>query len=40
MRVAPSIADYVYVIRTGQIVLESQAREIDDTDEMFRAYVG
>jgi len=37
VRVALSIADYVYVIRTGEIVLESDARKIDDADEMFSA---
>ena len=40
VRVALSIADYVYVIRTGEIVLESDARKIDDADEMFSAYLG
>jgi branched-chain amino acid transport system ATP-binding protein len=40
VRVAMSIADYVYVIRTGEIVLESDARKIDDADEMFSAYLG
>ena len=40
VRVALSIADYVYVIRTGEIVLESDARKIDDADKMFSAYLG
>jgi len=40
VRVALSIADYVYVIRTGETVLESDARKIDDADEMFSAYLG
>jgi len=40
VRVALSIADYVYVIRTGEIVLESDAGKIDDADEMFSAYLG
>jgi len=40
VRVALSIADYVYVIRTGEIVLESDARNVDDADEMFSAYLG
>jgi branched-chain amino acid transport system ATP-binding protein len=40
VRVALSIADYVYVIRTGEIVLESEASKIDDADEMFSAYLG
>ena len=38
--VALSMADYVYVIRTGQIVLESEARKIYNADEMFRTYLG
>ena len=40
VRVALSIADYVYVIRTGEIVLELDAGKIDDADEMFSAYLG
>lgn len=40
VRVALSIADYVYVIRTGEIVLQSDARSIDNADEMFSAYLG
>ena len=40
VRVALSMADYVYVIRMGEIVLESEARKIDNADEMFRAYLG
>jgi branched-chain amino acid transport system ATP-binding protein len=40
VRVALSIADYVYVIRMGKIVLESDASKIDDADEMFSAYLG
>ena len=40
VRVALSIADYVYVIRTGEIVLESDAGKIDDADELFSAYLG
>jgi branched-chain amino acid transport system ATP-binding protein len=40
VRVALSIADYVYVIRMGEIVLESEASKIDDADAMFGAYLG
>jgi branched-chain amino acid transport system ATP-binding protein len=40
VRVALSMADYVYVIRMGEIALESDARKIDDADEMFRTYLG
>jgi branched-chain amino acid transport system ATP-binding protein len=40
VRVALSIAAYVYVIRTGEIVLESEADKINDADEMFSAYLG
>jgi branched-chain amino acid transport system ATP-binding protein len=40
VRVALSVADYIYVIRTGEIVLESDARKIDNADEMFSAYLG
>jgi len=40
VRVALSVADYVYVIRTGEIVLQSEAGAIDNADEMFRTYLG
>lgn len=40
VRVALAVADYVYVIRTGEIVLQSDARKIDNADEMFKAYLG
>lgn len=40
VRIALSMADYVYVIRMGEIVLESEAHKIDDADEMFRTYLG
>ncbi len=40
VRVALSVADYVYVIRMGEIVLESEASRIDNADDMFRAYLG
>ena len=40
VRVALAIADYVYVIRTGEIVLESDAHKIDNADQMFSAYLG
>ncbi len=37
---ALSIADHVYVIRTGEIVLESEADKVDSADAMFGAYLG
>ena len=40
VRIALSIASYVYVMRTGEMVLESDADKIDDADEMFSAYLG
>ena len=40
VRVALSVADYVYVIRMGEIVLESEASRLDNADDMFRAYLG
>ena len=40
VRVALAVADYVYVIRTGEIVLQADARKIDNADEMFKAYLG
>jgi len=40
VRVALAVAHHVYVIRTGEIVLESEAAKIDNADEMFSAYLG
>jgi branched-chain amino acid transport system ATP-binding protein len=40
VRMALAVADYAYVIRTGQIVMESDARQIDNSDNMFQAYLG
>jgi branched-chain amino acid transport system ATP-binding protein len=40
VRMALSIADYVYVIRTGEIVHAAEAGSIDNADEMFKAYMG
>jgi branched-chain amino acid transport system ATP-binding protein len=40
VRVALAIADYVYVIRTGEIVMEAPAEKLSSSDEMFRAYLG
>ena len=40
IRMALSIADYVYVIRTGEIVHRSPAAEIDGSDAVFSAYMG
>jgi hypothetical protein len=30
----------VYVIRGGEIVMESSAADLSSTDDMFRAYMG
>jgi branched-chain amino acid transport system ATP-binding protein len=40
VRVALAIADYVYVIRTGEIVMEAPAGKLSSSDEMFQAYLG
>jgi len=40
VRVALAIADYVYVIRTGEIVMEAPAAKLSSSDEMFQAYLG
>jgi branched-chain amino acid transport system ATP-binding protein len=40
VRVALAVADYVYVIRTGEIVMEAPAGQLSDSDEMFQAYLG
>ena len=40
VRVALAIADYVYVIRTGEIVMEAPAAQLSSSDEMFEAYLG
>jgi branched-chain amino acid transport system ATP-binding protein len=40
VRVALSIADHVYVMRMGEIVLESPAAELKASDDIFRAYLG
>jgi branched-chain amino acid transport system ATP-binding protein len=40
VRVALAIADYVYVIRTGEIVMEAPAARLSSSDEMFQAYLG
>jgi branched-chain amino acid transport system ATP-binding protein len=39
-RMALNVAQYVYVIRNGQIVMEKPAAELAGDDEMFRAYLG
>jgi len=40
VRVALAVADYVYVIRTGEIVMEAPATELSSSDEVFQAYLG
>jgi branched-chain amino acid transport system ATP-binding protein len=40
VRVALAVADYVYVIRTGEIVMEAPAGQLSSSDEMFQAYLG
>ena len=40
VRVALAIADYVYVIRTGEIVMESPAATLSSSDDVFQAYLG
>ena len=40
VRVALAVADYVYVIRTGEIVMEAPAAQLSSSDEMFEAYLG
>jgi branched-chain amino acid transport system ATP-binding protein len=40
VRVALAVADYVYVIRTGEIVMEAPAAGLSSSDEMFQAYLG
>ncbi|MSP66570.1 MAG: ABC transporter ATP-binding protein [Alphaproteobacteria bacterium] len=40
VRMALAVADYVYIIRTGEIVAESEAAKLSDRDEMFRSYLG
>jgi branched-chain amino acid transport system ATP-binding protein len=40
VRVALAVADYVYVIRTGEIVMEAPAAKLSSSDEMFQAYLG
>lgn len=40
VRMALAVAEYVYVIRGGEIVMESAAADLSSTDDMFRAYMG
>ncbi|MBM3560698.1 MAG: ABC transporter ATP-binding protein [Alphaproteobacteria bacterium] len=40
VRMALAVADYVYIIRTGQIVAQSEAAKLSDRDEMFKSYLG
>ncbi len=40
VRMALQVAHYVYIIRSGVIVQQSEAAALLDDDEMFRAYLG
>jgi branched-chain amino acid transport system ATP-binding protein len=40
VRMALQVADHVYIIRSGVIVQEADARTLSDGDDMFRAYLG
>ncbi|MBM3571513.1 MAG: ABC transporter ATP-binding protein [Alphaproteobacteria bacterium] len=40
VRMALAVADYVYVIRGGEIVMKSEAAKLSGSDEMFKAYLG
>jgi len=40
VRMALQVAHYVYIIRSGVIVQQSEATALSDDDEMFRAYLG
>jgi branched-chain amino acid transport system ATP-binding protein len=40
VRMALAVADHVYVIRQGEIVIDRPAGELAGSDEMFRAYLG
>mgnify|MGYP006281761579 CR=1 FL=1 len=40
VRMALQVADYVYIIRSGVIVQQADARSLSDDDDMFRAYLG
>ncbi len=39
-RAALSIADYAYILETGNIVLEGPARELAQMDEVRQSYLG
>jgi branched-chain amino acid transport system ATP-binding protein len=40
VRMALKVADEVYVMRGGEIVMQAPANELQDGDEMFRSYLG
>ena len=40
VRMALAVADHAYVIRTGEIVMESEAAQIHDSDQLFQSYFG
>jgi len=39
-RMALKIADYAYVLETGQIVMSGPAAELTNSDEVRKAYLG
>lgn len=39
-KMALSIADYAYVLETGKIVLEGKGKDLADSDEIQKAYLG
>jgi branched-chain amino acid transport system ATP-binding protein len=40
VRAALAIADYAYILETGQIVLEGSAKKLAEMDEVRKAYLG
>jgi branched-chain amino acid transport system ATP-binding protein len=40
IRMALAIAHHVYVIRNGEIVLESDAKDVANDEALFRSYLG
>ena len=40
VRMALKVAEHVYVLRNGRIVMEAPSAEIGSSDEMFRTYLG
>ena len=40
VRMALKLADDVYILRGGEIVMQAPASELQDSDEMFKSYLG